>query len=279
MIDYSFKLNLLVGLILILIPMESVIGQQSSMISTERALAPIGDGILNGLEPPPANVLPATILANFIHAENKVREALTQHTFKRDVLLQTIGPNGEVTGQYIRNSEFIFDDHGNRIERVIYRPPSTIREMRITKEDIQDLAGSQLLGLDVNETNKYHLEFAGKEFVGEREAYIIQVSPKQKPNPHQMKNRFFIGRIWVDVKNFQVVKVRGVTEPQGKQRFPVFETVRKQITNSFSFPSHTEADQVLHFTGRSVHYRIKVRYYDYRRFTSTVSITEVDGPN
>src|SRR6266700_5375199 len=54
----------------------------------------------------------ANILARFIAVENEVREALNQHTFKRDVVLQTIGPNGEVTGEYVRNSKFVFDDRG-----------------------------------------------------------------------------------------------------------------------------------------------------------------------
>ena len=56
----------------------------------------------------------AAILARFVAAETKAREALNQHTFKRDVVLQTIGQNGEVTGQYLRNSQFIFDDRGVR---------------------------------------------------------------------------------------------------------------------------------------------------------------------
>ncbi|HKN83347.1 MAG TPA: hypothetical protein VJW17_07920, partial [Pyrinomonadaceae bacterium] len=86
----------------------------------------------NAQEPPPPMILltPQTIVASFIKTESELREALKQHTFKRDVVLQTIGPNGEVTGQYIRNSQFLFDDKGNRIERVTYHPPSTIREMR-----------------------------------------------------------------------------------------------------------------------------------------------------
>ncbi len=49
---------------------------------------------LNG--PPDA----ATILARFVEVETKGRQALNQHTFKRDVVLQTIGRNGQVTGEY-----------------------------------------------------------------------------------------------------------------------------------------------------------------------------------
>ena len=70
-------------------------------------------------EPPPMILrTPESIVAAFVETESRVRDALKQHTFKRDVVLQTIGPNGQVTGQYIRNSQFLFDDRGNRIERL-----------------------------------------------------------------------------------------------------------------------------------------------------------------
>ncbi len=159
-------------------------------------------------------------------AETKVREALNQHTFKRDVSLQTIGPNGEVTGEYIRNSQFIFDDGGRRIERVLFHPASTIHEMRITKEDIQDLEGSQLLGIDIVEASKYQLTFVGAETVDARQVFAIDVNPMTQPDPNRMKERFFVGRVWVDPNTFQIVKIKGIVEPQGKQRFPMFITWR-----------------------------------------------------
>src|SRR5258705_9599 len=60
-------------------------------------------------EPPPMCPSNAVVISNFIAAENKFREALTQFSFKRDVRLQTIGAHGEVTGEYIRNSVFELD--------------------------------------------------------------------------------------------------------------------------------------------------------------------------
>jgi hypothetical protein len=230
-------------------------------------------------EPPSPPVLrrsPERAIAELVTVETKVRAALNQHTFKRDVVLQTIGPKGQVTGEYVRNSQFVFDDRGNRIERVTYHPQSTIREMRITREDIQDLAGAQLLGIDVFEPNKYQLTFAGRETVNAHDTYAIDVAPRQAPDPHRMSERFFVGRMWLDPTSLQIVKVRGVVEPHGKQRFPVFETWREQAVTPFLFPTRTEADDVLHFPSRDVHYRIKVRYYDYQRFASKVSVTEVN---
>src|SRR6266446_390390 len=144
------------------------------------------------LGPPTLSAASDQLLSRFLIAEQRVREALNSHTFKRDVLLQTIGPNGEVTGEYVRNSVFIFDDRGNRIERVLFHPRSTLRGMKITKEDIQDLAGAQLLGVDINEVNKYLLDFIGEEALGGREAYIINVRPRQMTDPHRMNNRAFV---------------------------------------------------------------------------------------
>ena len=231
------------------------------------------------LRDPPAPLTlrrsPEQVVADFVSVEARVRAELNQYTFKRDVVLQTIGPNGAVTGEYIRNSQFTFDDRGNRFERVLYHPKSTIHEMRITKEDIQDLAGAQLLGIDVFEPVKYQLTYVGRETIGDRDTYAIDVVPQQAPDPQHMSERFFVGRVWVVPTNLQIVKVRGVVEPHGKQRFPRFETLREPTGAPFLFPTRTEADDILHFPNQTVHYRIMVRYYDYKRFASKVSVTEL----
>jgi hypothetical protein len=250
-------------------------------------------GILNS-EPPPMRLrTPETIVESFLRTEAQLRQALNQHTFKREVVLQTIGPNGEVTGRYVRNSEFLFDDRGRRIERVMYHPPSTIRELRITREDIQDLAGAQLLGIDITESAKYRLTYRGEELLAGKRVYVLNVEPAVQPNPYRMSERYFRGTVWIDAATYQMVRARGTVEPQGKQRFPQFETWREIITatsnesnteprkpanTAFAFPSRTEADDVLHFSKRDVNYRIRVRYYDYKLFASTVSVRELDQP-
>lgn len=227
---------------------------------------------------------PEGIVSSFVKTEGELREALKQHTFKREVVLQTIGPKGEVTGEYIRNSEFIFDDRGNRIERVTYHPPSTIREMRITKEDIQDLAGAQLLGVDIVDTARYRFTYTRDESIAGKRTHMLLVEPVGKPNPYRMSERYFRGSVWIDAVTFQMVKVRGKVEPQGKQRFPEFQTWREPVSASqpvnasLSFPTRTEADDVLRFPNRAVNYRIRVRYYDYRLFASTVNVKEIDEP-
>lgn len=254
--------------------------QQTLFTSPARPLTPLRavDTLGDPPAPPMLSRSPEQVVADFVSVEASVRAQLNHYTFKRDVVLQTIGPNGEVTGEYIRNSQFTFDDSGNRFERVLYHPKSTIREMRITKEDIQDLAGAQLLGIDVFEPGKYQLTYAGRETIGDRDTYAIEVAPRQAPDPHRMRERFFVGRVWIDPTTLQIVKVRGIVEPHGKQRFPLFETLREQTSAPFLVPTRTEADDILHFPNQTVHYRITVRYYDYKRFASKVEVTEMSQP-
>ena len=63
----------------------------------------------------------------------------------------------------------------------------------------------------------------------------------------RMRERFFVGRVWADAGTFQIVKVSGKVEPQGKQRFPTFETWRETSQEHHLFPTRTHADDVLRF--------------------------------
>src|ERR1041385_176270 len=135
------------------------------------------------------------ILARFIQTETQFRETLIQYSFKRDVVLQTIGANGEVTGAYLRNSIFVLNDRGERVEQVTFHPKSTMKELTITKEDIQDLAGSQLFGLELDDLNTYNLSYLTSAKLGDRFVHVIGVRPKQTPDAHHMKVRFFVGKV------------------------------------------------------------------------------------
>jgi hypothetical protein len=273
----SKSLRPFAALLLLVFGMQTARAQQPvALLSNSDADSDLR--VLIDSEPPPLPRSEQHIIAAFVKKESQLRDALNQHTFKRDVVLQTIGPNGEVTGQYIRNSQFLFDDKGNRIERVLYRPTSTLQGMKITKEDIQDLAGAQLLGIEITETQKYRLDYVGADNFEGREVLAIDVAPIQKPDPHRMRERFFIGRVWIDAGSFQLVKVQGKVEPQGKQRFPLFQTWREIASGDVLLPSRTYADDILRFPQVDVHYRVKVKYYDYKLFASKLTITEIDAP-
>ncbi|HEX8144990.1 MAG TPA: hypothetical protein VF553_20650 [Pyrinomonadaceae bacterium] len=221
------------------------------------------------------------IIRAFTSKETEFRQALNSYAFKRDAVVQTIGMGGQISGEYHRVSYFTFDDSGNRYEKISFFPMPTLTEINITNEDLEDLGGIQPFALETSKLDKYNITYAGKERIDELDLYVFDVAPKVMPDPKKTKERFFQGRIWVDDQDLQIVKVRGKGVPEGKQRFPIFETYREQIDGRYWFPTYTFADQDLVFdNGQVIHYRMRVRYSDYKRGRADVRIieTDEDGP-
>ena len=219
----------------------------------------------------------AAIVRAFTTKETEFRRALNGYTFTREALVQTIGVGGEVTGEYQRTSQFTFDDAGNRFERITHFPVPTLTEVSFSNEDLEDLGGVQPFALEASKIDKYNFTYVGTEKVDELNTYVFDVSPKVMPKKES--ERFFQGRVWVDDRDLQIVKVRGKGVPEGKQRFPTFETYRQQIDGKFWFPTYTAADDDLVFPeGPVVHIRMVVRYTNYKRFQGKVRVVEEGEP-
>ena len=226
----------------------------------------------------PAGLDTERIIRTFVAKEAEFRRALTQYGFKRDAVIQTIGMGGQISGEFRRTSNFTFGDDGRRSERVTFAPMSSVKEVEITSEDIEDLSGVQTFAIEPANAHLYNITYAGQERIDELDLYIFEISPKVLPDP-KTKQRMFQGRVWVDQQDLQIVKVRGKGVPEGKQRFPTFETYREQIDGKYWFPTYTYADDTLTFPGgQVVHVRMKVRYADYKVFRGRVRVIEEGDP-
>src|SRR5512144_3106331 len=75
------------------------------------------------------------IIRRFAAAESENRSARNNYTFTQDFDVQTIGEAGSVTGRFHRVSDIVFDDRGNRFEKITFFPPPTLTELQITNED------------------------------------------------------------------------------------------------------------------------------------------------
>jgi hypothetical protein len=216
------------------------------------------------------------IIRTFTAKETEFRHALSDYAFTRDVTVQTIGMGGQITGEYHRTSQFVFNDNNERFEKITYFPQPTLTELTITQEDIEDLGGVQPFALEASKIGQYNFTYVGKERLDELDTYVFDVAPKVIPK--KVSERFFQGRIWVDQQDVQIVKVKGKGVPEGDQRFPIFETYRQQIDGHYWFPVYTYSDDQLDFPkGNSVHLRMLVRYTDFKRFRSKVRITDVEN--
>jgi hypothetical protein len=217
------------------------------------------------------------IIKEFTAKEGQFRHALNEYSFKRDAIMQSLGMGGQVTGEYHRVSLFTFDDSGTRYERISYFPMPSFAG-QISQEDLDDLGGISPFALEPAKISQYDFKYAGKDKIDELSLYVFDVAPKVMPDPKKSKERFFMGRIWVDDQDLQIVKTRGKGVPETKKnKFPIVETYREQIDGRYWFPTYSYADEELIFeSGDVLHIRMKVRYSDFELARAKVKIIEVE---
>lgn len=217
------------------------------------------------------------IIKEFTTKEGQFRHALNEYSFKRDAIMQSLGMGGQITGEYHRVSLFTFDDSGTRYERISYFPMPSFAG-QISQEDLDDLGGISPFALEPGKISQYDFKYAGKDKIDELSLYVFDVAPKVMPDPKKSKERFFMGRIWVDDQDLQIVKTRGKGVPETKKnKFPIVETYREQIDGRYWFPTYSYADEELIFeSGDVLHIRMKVRYSDFELARAKVKIIEVE---
>jgi len=206
------------------------------------------------------------IVSAFSAKETEFRNALVKYRFKRDAVVQTIGPGGQISGVYQRTSQLAFDPGGNRIEKILFFPIPTLTAIGISTDDLDDLGGVQPFALEASKAPLYNFKYVGKERIDELDLHVFEVSPKALPDPKKVKERLFQGRIWVDVQGNQIVKTRGKGLPEPKIRpFPAVEIYREEI-DGFWFPTYAYADEELLLSnGQTVRVRMRVRFSDFEK--------------
>jgi len=230
-----------------------------------------------------AQLSPDDVIHRFTVKESELREVWKDYAYKQETTLQVLGPAKTISGEFYQVSEFVFNDAGKRIERILRAPQSTLEQagLVMTSEDRNALINLQPFALSTEDLPNYQLRYIGKEKVDELNTYVFDVTPKILSDPRELKRakdqkiegRYFQGRIWVDDQDLQIVKTAGKTVPEFKQRFPRFETYRENIDGRYWFPTYTYGDDTLEFDRFNVRVRLVIRYKDYRQFQSDVKIT------
>ncbi len=261
-------LSLLLSLSLWLVTNRPVTAQQNKPVPTPAANK---------------NLSPAEVIKLFTEREGELFETWKEYAYKQESTIQVLGPANTISGEFYQVSEFVFNDAGKRMQRIIKAPPSVLEQSGIlTAEDKNALINLQPFALTAKELPNYNISYVGKEKVDALDTYVFDVMPKVMGNQQELRRmksqkiegKFFQGRIWVDDQDLQVVKVQGKVVPEFKQRFPKFETYRENIDGRYWFPTYTYGDDTLSFDdGGTLHVRMVIKYKDYRQFQSDVKIT------
>jgi hypothetical protein len=214
-------------------------------------------------------VNPDEIIRKFAAKEKEFSEALENYVYRQTSKIQELDESGEAVGKWEITADITFTEDGKRSEHVVRAPVSTLKNLLLTPEDMQDLRYTQPFVLTTDQLPLYDIRYLGKQNADEISCYVFAVKPK-KLTPGK---RFFEGQIWVDDRDFQIVKTYG--QGVGKasdQRFPKFETLREQIDGKYWFPTYTHADDTLHFKVGDIKIRMLVTYKDYKKFEGKSTI-------
>ncbi len=187
--------------------------------------------------------------------------------------------DNKVDGEWYQVDDVIFDPTGRRMEKTVFAPENTLQRVLMTPSDLQDIQKGYPFVLTTEEITQYNVKYVGRQKVDEVDCYVFEVGPKQI----EKNKRYFLGRIWVDATDLQIVVTNGRMVPDDTRKgredlHPPFMTWRQQIDGHYWFPVYTKGEGVLHFTGGSgymsedVHMRDTIKYSDYKRFGSTIKI-------
>ena len=214
------------------------------------------------------------IIRRFAAKEKEFKAARDNYTYRQTVKVEELGMNGDVEGTYQMQEDVIFTPEGQRIEKVVYAPMSTLRHVGLSPEDEKDLRSVQPFVLTSDDLNKYDIQYQGRQKVDELTTFVFMVRPKTM----EKGQRYFEGQIWVDDRDYQIVKTYGKAVPDIHKKneenlFPRFETYREQIDGKYWFPTWTGADDTLHFSTGAQRIRMIVKYENYKQFRSNVKVT------
>ena len=221
---------------------------------------------------PPPGISIDEIIQKFAEKEKEFKQARANYAFRQEIKVQELSDSDRVVGAYEITVEVSFDDKGRRTEKVVHAPPPTLKKIGLTPEDEKDFREIQPFVLTSDDIAKYNVKYAGKENIDEISAYVFDVSPKKI----EKGQRYFEGKIWVDDKDFQIVKTYGKSVPDihtktNSNVFPRFETYREQI-DDYWFPTYTRAIDTLEFPEFRQKIREIIRYGNYKKFQATVKL-------
>ena len=222
---------------------------------------------------------PEQIIKQFAAKESEFQDALNHYTYRRYARVQTLDDDNKVDGEWYEVDDVIFDSEGRRTEKVVFAPGSTLQRVMMSPSDLQDISHGYPFVLTAEDITQYDVKYVGRQKVDEVDCYVFEVSPKII----EKKKRYFLGRIWVDATDLQIVVTNGRMVPDDTRKgsedlHPPFMTWREQVDGHYWFPVYTKGEGVLHFSGgngymsQDVHIRDTVKYSDYKKFGSTSTI-------
>jgi hypothetical protein len=141
---------------------------------------------------------------------------------------------------------------------------------------------AQMVVLDTDFQKRYYnFTFVRREFLGEIRCLVIDVQPKEG-----QKIPRFLGRIWVEDQDYNIVRFNGTYSPQPKINFFFhFDSWRLNMRPGTWLPAYVYSEESNLKTGltRSLHFKAQTRLwgYDLKGLSKNEEFTQIliDSPN
>lgn len=214
-------------------------------------------------EPPP------DLARRIAHQESATQAARNQYTYRQSVVFAELDAHGAATGEYREVRDVIFSPEHERTEQLVGRPTVTLKRLIMTDEDFQDIRNIQPFVMTEDQLWNYESKFRGDEKIDNVDCWVVQVRPRQI----LQGQRLFDGMLWVDKKDYSIVRLEGQAVPQihsmkSENLFPRFTTIRQLVDGQHRFPVFTYADDTLPFRNGLQRVRMTIRYSNYKRFAA-----------
>ena len=201
------------------------------------------------------------------HRETETQAERNEYTYRQVVTLEELDDHGTARGRYRETRDVIFSPQHDRTEQLIGRAENSLKNLILTDEDFADIRNIQPLVLTDDRLWNYETRFRGEETVDGMDCWVLQVRPRQI----LQGQRLFDGMVWVDKKEYNIVRMEGQAVPEirtmkSENLFPRFTTIRKPIDGKHWFPVLTYADDTLHFRNGPQRERLRINYSEYKRF-------------
>lgn len=230
--------------------------------------------ILTSVLPALAQEPPDNLAKLVARRETETEAERNEYMYRQTVALEELDDHGAMRGRYREVRDIIFSPKKERSEEMVGKPDNGLKLLILTPEDFADIRDIQPLVLTEDRLWNYETKFRGDETMDDVDCWVLQVRPRQILSGQ----RFFEGNVWVDKKEYNIVRMEGQAVPQvrttkSENLFPRFTTIRKPVDGKHWFPIYTYADDTLHFRNGPVRERLRISYTNYRRFGAESTFT------
>lgn len=214
-------------------------------------------------EPPPIPI--EEIVRRVTDRENDIIRARNASTYQVSLRLQEFDESGETSGEFQMATDILFDPDGKPYEKVVRSSRSTLVHLALPSEELAEFGRIRPFMLPSVSLNYYELTYAGKQPLDELSTYMFRIRPRRL----ERARRFFEGVIWVDDRDFAIVKTYGkwVAEVESKsdrEPFVFYETYRENVGGKYWFPSFIRSEESLKSEGGPARIRLTIRFSNYK---------------